>query len=189
MRLEADHLLNPCRRAAGFGVSLTSPAPGPSPVRLGRRPRPTQWRCCAGASSRSRVSRATSVWPRDERPGDTASGALPPFPFNALRGRALAGVWPALERLFIACTRMSCIVVGHSNTGQGPCAPNAVPCGCTPCAATPERPVAFSLRQQTRPAAFLRRFSPLLEAEYLSDVARCRFKGTLGSWLRNDDGA
>jgi hypothetical protein len=119
MRLEADHLLNPCRRAAGFGVSLTSPAPGPSPVRLGRRPRPTQWRCCASASSRSRVSRATSVWPRDERPGDTASGALPPFPFNALRGRALAGVWPALERLFIACTRMSCIVVGHSNTGHG----------------------------------------------------------------------
>jgi hypothetical protein len=47
----------------------------------------------------------------------------------------------------------------------------------------------LSLRQQTRPAAFLRRFSPLLEAEYLSDVARCRFKGTLGNWLRNDDGA
>jgi hypothetical protein len=28
-----------------------------------------------------------------------------------------------------------------------------------------------SLRRQTHPAAFLERFSPLLEAEYLSDVA------------------
>ena len=32
---------------------------------------------------------------------------LRPFSFNALRGRALAGLPPALERLFIASTRMA----------------------------------------------------------------------------------
>jgi hypothetical protein len=97
-------------------------------------------------STRSRVSRATSVWSRDEPPGDTALGALPPFRFNALRGRALAGPWPALERLFIASTRMSAqgIVAGHSSTGHGTarratiwtalcvCEAHAVPRGCSP---------------------------------------------------------
>jgi hypothetical protein len=41
--------------------------------------------------------------------------ALQDFPFNALRGRALAGPWPALERLFIVSTRMSAqgIVAGQ----------------------------------------------------------------------------
>jgi hypothetical protein len=48
-------------------------------------------------------------------------GAFRPFGLSALRGRALAGVWPALERLFIASARMSAqgIVAGHSNTGHG----------------------------------------------------------------------
>ena len=32
-------------------------------------------------------------------------------------------------------------------------------------------PHVLSLRRQTHPAAFLGRFSPLLEAEYISDVA------------------
>ena len=77
--------------------------------------------CCSSASSRSRVSRATCVWPRDERPRDTALGALPLFRFNPLRGRALAGPWPALGRLFIASTRMSAqgIVAGEEGTGHG----------------------------------------------------------------------
>ena len=35
-------------------------------------------------------------------------------------------------------------------------------------------PHVLSLRRQTHPAAFLGRFSPLLEAEYISDVADAR---------------
>ena len=69
------------------------------------------------------VSRATSVWPRDERPRDTALGALPPFRFNALRGRALAGLPPALERLFIAFHPYGWergIVAGPESTGHRP---------------------------------------------------------------------
>ena len=47
--------------------------------------------------------------------------ALPPFRFNALRGRALAGLWPALERLFIVSTGMSAqgIVAGQSSIDHG----------------------------------------------------------------------
>jgi hypothetical protein len=54
----------------------------------------------------SLVRRATSVWPAGAEPRRAiASGALRPLGFNALRGRALAGLWPAPERRFIASTR------------------------------------------------------------------------------------
>jgi hypothetical protein len=59
------------------------------------------------ASSSSPVSRATSVsWPAGTEPRrGTALGALRPLGFTALWRRALAGLLPALERLFIAATR------------------------------------------------------------------------------------
>jgi hypothetical protein len=60
--------------------------------------------CCSSASSRSRLSRATSAWAPGGEPR-RALDALRPFAVNALRGRALAGLLPALERLFIASAR------------------------------------------------------------------------------------
>jgi hypothetical protein len=62
--------------------------------------------CCSCASFSLRVSRATSAWaPGGEPRRVTALDALRPFTVNALRGRALAGLPPALERLFIASAR------------------------------------------------------------------------------------
>jgi hypothetical protein len=56
-----------------------------------------------------------------------ALDTLRPFGFNPLlRGSALTGSPPALERLFIASTHISgqSIVAGQSNSGHGdPCAP------------------------------------------------------------------
>jgi len=79
--------------------------------------------CCSNASRNSRLSRATSdsELSAAERRLLRVFGAFRPFGLSALRGRALAGVWPALELLFIASTRMSAqgIVAGHSNTGHG----------------------------------------------------------------------
>jgi len=124
--------------------------------------------CCSRASSRSRVSRATSVWPRDERPRDTALGALPPFRLNALRGRALAGLWPALERLFIASTRMSAqgIVACQSSTDHGTRACLTLCLAAHALAATPARrsqPAAIGPDGEPS-SSLLARFSPLLES-------------------------
>jgi hypothetical protein len=141
--------------------------------------------CCSCASFSLRVSRATSAWaPGGEPRRVTALDALRPFTVNALRGRALAGLPPALERLFIASARR--LRRRHRSGSQKHrpwdrpnsdcptalcvCEPQAVPRGCSP--AQPRQPVVLSLstRRQTHPAAFLGRFSPLLEAEYISDV-------------------
>jgi Adenylate and Guanylate cyclase catalytic domain len=79
--------------------------------------------CCSNASRNSRLSRATSdsELSAAERRLLRVFGAFRPFDLSALRGRAPAGLWPALERLFIASTRMSAqgIVAGHNNTGHG----------------------------------------------------------------------
>jgi hypothetical protein len=63
--------------------------------------------CCSRASLSSRVSRATGViWSiRDGLRRGGVLGALRPFRFNVMRGRALAGLLAALERFFIASTR------------------------------------------------------------------------------------
>ena len=78
--------------------------------------------CCPSASSRSRVSRATSVsWPAGAEPRrGMALGALRPLGFNALLGSALAGLPPALEGFFIASAHgwERGIVAGHSTTGH-----------------------------------------------------------------------
>jgi hypothetical protein len=60
--------------------------------------------CCSSASSRSRVSRATSVcWPTLEGPlRRTAFGAVRRFTVAAFRRRVLTGSPPALERRLIA---------------------------------------------------------------------------------------
>ena len=58
--------------------------------------------CCSSASSRSRVSRATSAfWPAGAEPRrGMAFGALRALGFNAERRRTLAGLPPALGDFF-----------------------------------------------------------------------------------------
>jgi hypothetical protein len=90
---------------------------------------------------------------------------LRPPGFNALLGSALAGLPPALERLFIASTRMSAqgIVAGHSNTGHGTRAHPTL----SRAAARPRSQPATANASGGLPEAIL----ALLEADYLSDVA------------------
>jgi hypothetical protein len=64
----------------------------------------------------------------------------------------------------------------RARRAQRVCEPHAVPRGSTPYAATPRvvlslPPRGVETRRQTHPTAFLGRFSSLLEAEYISDVA------------------
>ena len=66
--------------------------------------------CCSRASSRSRVSRATSVSSPggddlDDLERGTALGALLRFGSGVFRRRPLIAAPPALERLFIASPR------------------------------------------------------------------------------------
>ena len=135
--------------------------------------------CCSSASFSSRVSRTTSAWaPGGEPRRVTALDALRPFAVNALRGPALAALPPALEGLFIASARMAgtSILAGHSNTGHGTARmatseQRYAYAAQSRAAASPAQPRQATFQRQTHPAAFLGRFSPILEAEYLSDVA------------------
>jgi hypothetical protein len=123
--------------------------------------------CRSSASRNSLLSRATSD--SESSAGDRrllrVFGAFRPFGLSALWSCALAGLRPALDGFFIASTRgwERGIVAGHSNTGHGTRARPTL----SRAAARP----APTTRRQTHPAAFLGRFSPLLEAEYISDVA------------------
>jgi hypothetical protein len=145
--------------------------------------------CCSNASRNSRLSRATSdsELSAAERRLLRVFGAFRPFGLSALRGRALAGVWPALERLFIASTRMSAqgIVAGHSNTGHGTRAhPTLSRAAARP--AQPHRRVVFSwrsTRRQTHPAASLRASRPCWKAGYVRRRSRRRFKGPATRFL------
>ena len=147
--------------------------------------------CCPSASSRSRVSRATSVsWRAGAEPRrGIALAALRPLGFNAGRRRTFAGLPPALERLSSPATRMSTgVVVGHSNTGHETARGYSHPTRGSRAAARPAHP-----RQRVQPATanassgLPGQFSPLLETEYLSDVpvAGLRALATQGD-LRTD---
>jgi hypothetical protein len=151
--------------------------------------------CCSTASCKPRLSWATSdsESSADDRRLLRGLGVFRPFGFKALRKRALAGVWPALDGFFIASTRgwEWGIVARPGSTGHGTRARpkgdylNSVirmrasrgPARVQPCPQPRQRVVLSnphhtgSTRRQTHPATFLGRFSPLLEAEYLSDVA------------------
>jgi hypothetical protein len=65
-------------------------------------------------------SQSATCWVAELR-WAAALGALRPFGFNALRGRVVAGLPPALESFFIASTRgwERGIVSGPESTGHG----------------------------------------------------------------------
>ena len=102
-------------------------------------------------------------------------GALRCFSVTALRRRALTGWPPALERLFIASARSSegGIVAGDSSTGHGMARGRPSGQRYAYASLTWSRAGAASTGRpdgKRIPAAFQGRFSPLLEAEYLSEV-------------------
>jgi hypothetical protein len=155
--------------------------------------------CCSCAAFSSRVSRAISVGPRGAEPRlATALDVLRPFNFNALRGNALAGLWPALERLLIASTRRlrASIVAGQSTTGHGDpvrarrgnhltsACPSALRSHASTSFLVPCHRKAYPTANAS--SSLLARFSLLLEAEYVR--RQSIYRGT-GAVLPSSRGA